>query len=62
MKVETYEQRVLIAEEGKYLYNASAKTIGTKAYLGKEADASEWVEITTEEKDALEKEWEEATE
>ena len=59
MKVESYEQRVLIAEEGKYLYNASAKSIVSKAYLGKEADASEWVEITSEEKEALEREWEE---
>lgn len=59
MKVETYEQRVLIPEDGKWLYNASAKVISDKVYLGKEADASEWVEITTEEKEELEKEWEE---
>ena len=59
MKVETYEQRVLIPEENKWLYNASAKVISDKVYLGKEADASEWVEITTEEKEELEKEWEE---
>lgn len=59
MKVETYEQRILTPEEGKYLYNESAKVISDKVYLGKEADASEWVEITEEEKDALEREWEE---
>lgn len=59
MKVETYEQRILTPEEGKYLYNESAKVISDKVYLGKEADASEWVEITTEEKEALEREWEE---
>lgn len=59
MKVETYEQRILTPEEGKYLYNESAKVISDKVYLGKEADASEWVEITTEEKEALEAEWEE---
>ena len=62
MKVETYEQRILTPEEGKYLYNESAKVISDKVYLGKEADASEWVEITTEEKEALEREWEEETE
>lgn len=56
MKVETYEQRVLIAEEGKWLYNEKSQTIGRKVYLGKEADASEWVEITSEEKEALERE------
>lgn len=61
MKVETYEQRVLIPEENKYLYNENAKVISEKVYLGKEADASEWVEITQEEKDALEREWEEKT-
>lgn len=58
MKVETYEQRILTPEEGKYLYNESAKVISDKVYLGKEADASEWVEITSEEKEALEREWE----
>lgn len=59
MKVETYEQRILTPEEGKYLYNESAKVISDKVYLGKEADASEWAEITSEEKEALEREWEE---
>jgi hypothetical protein len=59
MTVETYEQRILTPEEGKYLYNESAKVISDKVYLGKEADASEWVEITQEEKEALEREWEE---
>lgn len=62
MKVETYEQRILIPEENKWLYNENAKVISDKVYLGKEADASEWVEITTEEKETLEKEWEEKLE
>ena len=62
MKVETYEQRILTPEEGKYLYNENAKVISDKVYLGKEADASEWVEITQEEKETLEREWEEKTE
>lgn len=62
MTVQTYEQRILIPEENKWLYNESAKVISDKVYLGKEADASEWVEITQEEKEALEKEWEEETE
>lgn len=59
MTVQTYEQRILIPEESKWLYNESAKVISDKVYLGKDADASEWVEITQEEKEALEKEWEE---
>ena len=62
MKVEMYEQKVLIAEENKWLYNANSKVVSDKVFLGKEADASEWVEITMEEKEALEKEWEEKTE
>ena len=62
MTVQTYEQRILIPEENKWLYNDSAKVISDKVYLGKEADASEWVEITQEEKEALEKEWEEELE
>lgn len=49
MRIETYEQRILIPEEGKWLYNANADVVSDKAYLGKEADASEWVEITEEE-------------
>lgn len=59
MTVQTYEQRILIPEENKWLYNESAKVISDKVYLGKDANASEWVEITQEEKEALEKEWEE---
>ena len=62
MTVQTYEQRILIPEENKWLYNESAKVISDKVYLGKDADASEWVEITQEEKEALEKEWEEELE
>ena len=57
MKVETYEQRILLPEEGKYLYNENAKVISDKVYLGKEADVSTWVEITSEEKEALEREF-----
>ena len=59
MQIQTYEQRVLIPDTNKWLYNANAKVISDKVYLGKEADTSEWTEITIEEKEALEKEWEE---
>ena len=58
MQVLTYEQRVLIPEENKWLYNANAKVISDKVYLGKNADASEWTEITEENKLELEKEFE----
>lgn len=54
MQIETYEQRILIPEEGKWLYNANADVVSDKVYLGKEADASEWVEITEDEKRKIE--------
>lgn len=59
MKLQTYEQRILIPEDGKFLVNHTAKTISDKVYLGINADAAEWSEITAEEKETLEKQWEE---
>lgn len=58
MKIETYEQRILIPDEGHWLYNAEAQVISDKVYLGKNADALAWVEITDAEKEVIEKEWE----
>ena len=57
MKIETYEQRVLVPDGGKWLYNADIQVISDKVYLGKNAEASEWCEITDEEKQRLEEEW-----
>ena len=54
MQMQTYEQRILIPEEGKYLCNHEAKVVSEKVYLGKDADASAWVEITAEEKESIE--------
>ena len=58
MRIETFEQRILIAEEGNYFYNATENIVSTdnKVYLGKDADASLWVEITEEEKQKIEAE------
>lgn len=56
MQIQTYEQRILIPEEGKWLYNATADVVSEKVYLGKDADADEWVEITEEEKQKIEAE------
>ncbi len=56
--MQTYEQRILIPEEGKWLYNATDNVVSEKVYLGRNADASHWVEITREEKAAIEKETE----
>ena len=58
MKIEIYEQRILTPELGYWLYNAEAKVISDKVYLGKNADASTWVEISTKQKEELEKQWE----
>ena len=59
MKIETYEQRILIPDEGYWLYNEEAQVISDKVYLGKTADASQWEEITEEEKIRIEASWEE---
>ena len=57
MKIETYEQRILTPDTGYWLYNAEAKVISDKVYLGKQANSADWVEITQERKEELEKEW-----
>lgn len=62
MKIQTYEQRILIPEEGHFLVNHTAKTISDKVFLGIHADASEWVEIKEEEAETLQKQWEEEIE
>lgn len=60
MKIETYEQRILSPDEGKWLYNADEGVISEKVYLGKEADASAWVEITDAKKQEIETQQKEA--
>lgn len=55
MKIEVYEQRVLIPEENKYLYNETAQVISDKVYLGINANENDWIEITEEQKQEIEK-------
>lgn len=62
MQIEVYEQRILIPEEGKWLYNSADNVISDKVYLGIKADASVWAEITEEEKQRIEAEQEKALE
>lgn len=57
MKIETYEQRILTPDTGYWLYNADARVISEKVYLGKEASTLGWIEITQEEKETLEAQW-----
>ncbi len=44
MKMETVQQRILIADEGKYLTNG--ETAGKTVVLPADADYSVWAEIT----------------
>lgn len=64
MKIETKSYVVLVPEAGLWLYNEKDGIVSNKVYLGKEASASEWREITQEEKERIEAELaaEEATE
>ena len=56
MQIQSYWQRILTPDTNKWLYNATENVISDKVYLGKDADASLWVEITEEEKQKIEAE------
>ena len=58
MIIQSYEQRVLIPENGKFLYNAEAQAISDKVFLGINANADDWQEITAEDKARIEADWE----
>ena len=58
MIVKSYEQRVIIPDEGKFLYNEKARSISEKVFLGINANADDWQEITAEDKARIEAEWE----
>lgn len=58
MKKETMQINILIPSENHFLLNEKEKVISSKVFLGKEASADDWREITSEEKEALEREWE----
>ena len=55
MEIKRYEQRVLIPDEGKYLYNENAQVISDKVFLGINANENEWIEIAEEQKQEIEK-------
>lgn len=54
MRSEIITQRVLTADDGMYLTNG--ETCGKTVVLPERADASEWWEITKEEKESMESE------
>lgn len=58
MTTKIMEIKVLYPSENHYLYNAEAKTTTDKVFLGKDANKSDWQEITLNEKERLEEEWE----
>ena len=53
----TTEDRILKPVKGYYWYNAAERLIAIHGVLGKEADRSLWILITTEEKNTLEAQW-----
>ena len=57
MTTETINIKVLYPSENHFLYNAEAKTISDKVFLGKDANEGDWQEITLSEKERLEEEW-----
>ena len=58
MIAATMKIKVLYPSENHFLYNAEARTISNKVFLGKDANESDWQEITLSEKERLEEEWE----
>ena len=58
MKTETMQIKILIPSENHYLFNEKEKIVSEKVFIGKEASTDDWREITADEKEALEKEWE----
>lgn len=58
MKTETMQIRILIPSENHYLVNKKEKIISDKVFIGKEANADDWQEITADEKESLEEKWE----
>lgn len=58
MKIQSYEQRILLPDEGKLLCNYKDKIISERVFLAKEDDGSNWTEIDAVDKERLEDEWE----
>lgn len=61
MEIKTYEQRVLIADKNKWLFNKRLNIVSDEVYLGINANIKDWVEITEEEKLEIESKQQEET-
>lgn len=53
MKTETMQIKILIPSENHYLFNEKEKIISEKVFIGKEANADDWQEITEEERQEI---------
>ena len=60
MKIEVnkFNTKTITPDNGKLLVSHNAKTVSDEVILGINADADEWEEITTEEAEVLQKQWE----
>lgn len=58
MIIETNKFKIITPSDGMWLCNRTAKTFSDKIYMAVNADHSQWEEITEEEKNRLEAEWE----
>ena len=55
MEIKRYEQRILIPDDGKYLYNEKEQVISDKVFLGIYANENDWIEIDENQKQEIEK-------
>lgn len=53
MKTETMQIKILIPSENHFLFNEKEKIISEKVFIGKEANADDWQEITEEERQEI---------
>lgn len=53
MKIDSYTQYILIADEGKWLYNQNDNVVSNEVYLGRNASLDDWIEITEQDKQQL---------
>lgn len=58
MKTESMQINILTPGENHFLYNEKEKVISSKVFIGSQSSADDWKEITAEEKESLEKQWE----
>ena len=58
MKTETMQINILTPSDNHFLFNENEKIISSKVFISSQSSAEDWKEITAEEKESLEKLWE----